>query len=203
MKVVASDQCKSELQFLAKRSSIGSNGERGSFFSLFKASYKTVLLIVIVASITVTVSALVAIMLSQSESEVYLPSLGTIKTIDVEVYSDPNGENKIDTLSWDELRIEAPSWDQVETSPQEVTVYVKSISNLKVTLTMSTTDWSPPEIEDYLTLTWDYNGAVLQPGEIIPITLTLSPSSTRDFVYYLVENEVTRFDVAIHFVAIE
>jgi hypothetical protein len=33
-------------------------------------------------------------MLSHSDDEIYLPSLGTVKTIEVETYWDPNGENR-------------------------------------------------------------------------------------------------------------
>ena len=55
----------------------------------------------IVAIASVASTTLVSMMLSHSDYELYVPSLGTIKTIDVELYWDPNGENKAETLSWD------------------------------------------------------------------------------------------------------
>ncbi len=172
-----------------------------SFFVFLKSSYKTVILIAIVAIISVASTTLVSIMLSDSDYDVYVPSLGTIKTIEVETYWDQNGENKRETLSWGEIKIEKLNWDEIKIDPLNTTVYVKSVSNFIVTLNLNITDWNPVEISDYLTISWDYNGTLIKPGEIIPVTMTLSASSTDAFIYYLVENEIKRFDVVIHIVA--
>lgn len=172
-----------------------------SFFGFLKSSYKTVILIAIVAIISVVSTTLLSIMLSYSDYDVYVPSLGTIKTLDVETYWDQNGENKRETLSWEEIKIEKISWDEIKVDPLNTTVYVKSVSNFKVTLDIFLTDWNPAEISDYLTISWDYNGALINPGEIIPVTMTLSASSSDAFINYLVENEIKQFEVLIHFVA--
>jgi hypothetical protein len=66
---------------------------------------------------------------------------------------------------------------------------------------MFLTDWNPVEISDYLTISWDYNGTLINPDEIIPVTMTLSASSSDDFVNYVVSNEIRRFDFVIHIVA--
>ncbi len=174
-----------------------------SFCRFLKHSYKTVILLVIVAVVSVAGSALVAIMLSDSGSEVYLPSVGTIKTIGVETYLDQNGESKIEALSWDEIKIEKLEWDEITMDPVQTTVYVKSVSNFRVTMDIFLTDWSPAEISDYLTLSWDYEGAEMDPGEIIPVNLTLSAPSTDAFIDYILENDIQSFEVSIHFVATE
>ena len=172
-----------------------------SFFVLLKSSYKILFLVAIVATIAVASTTLVSMMLSHSDYDIYLPSLGTIKTIDVEIYWDPNGENKTETLSWDEIKIEKLDWDEIKTGTVNTTVYVKSVSNFRVTLNMFLTDWNPEAISDYITISWDYNGTHLNPGEIIPVTMTLSASSSDDFINYLVSNEIRRFDLVIHIVA--
>jgi len=172
-----------------------------SFFVFLKSSYKILFLVAIVAIISVASTTLASILLSKSDSDVYLPSLGTIKTIGVEIYWDPNGENKTETLSWDEIKTEKLDWDEIKTGTVNTTVYVKSVSNFRVTLDMFLTDWNPVEISDYITISWDYNGTHLNPDEIIPVTMTLSASSSNDFINYIIENEINRFDVAIHFVA--
>lgn len=172
-----------------------------SFFCFLKASYKTLVLVAIVATISVASTTLVSIMLGSSDYDVYLPSLGTIKTLDVEVYWDQNGENRRETVSWDEIKIEKLDWDEITINPVDTTVYVKSVSNSRVTLNIFLTDWNPVEISDYLTISWDYNGAPIDPGEIIPVTMTLSASSSDDLINYLVENEIKQFEVFIHFVA--
>jgi hypothetical protein len=172
-----------------------------SFICFLKASYKTLVLVAIVAVISVATTSLVCIMLSHSDDEVYLPSFGTIKTIEVETYWDPNGENRRENLTWNEIQIQKLEGDEATMNQVNTTVYVKSVSNFRVTLNMSLTDWNPVEISDYLTISWDYNGTILDPGEIIPVTMTLSASSSDAFIDYLVENEITRFDVVIHIVA--
>ncbi len=172
-----------------------------SFGCFLKASYKTLVLVAIVAVVSVAISSLVAIMLSHSDDEVYLPSLGTIKTIGVETYWDQNGENRRENLTWNEIQIQKLEGDEVKMNQVNTTLYVKSVSNIRVTLNMSVTDWNPVEISDYLTISWDYNETILNPREIIPVTMTLSASSSNAFINYLVENEITRFDVVIHIVA--
>lgn len=174
-----------------------------SFCRLLKRSYKTVILLVIVAVASVAGSALIAMHLSNSRSELYLPSVATIKTIGVEIYGDPDGETQIEALSWDEIKIEKLEWDEITTNPIQTTVYVKSVSNFRVTVNIFLTDWSPEEISDKLTLSWDYEGAEMEPSEIIPVTLTVSVPSTDDFIDYLLENDIHSFEVSIHFVATE
>ena len=163
-----------------------------SIFRYLKASYKTIVVVAIVAIIAVASTSLVSMMLSHSDYDIYLPSLGTIKTIHVETYWDPNGENKRETLSWDEIE----TGKSVNT-----TLYIKSVSNSIVTLNLNLTDWNPEAISDYITISCDYNGTHLNPGEIIPVTMTLSAFSSDDFIDYLVSNEIRRFNFVIHIVA--
>jgi uncharacterized membrane protein len=42
-----------------------------------------------------------------------------------------------------------------------------------VTLTLSTQDWNPIEASSYMTLSWDYAGAILNSTETMSTTLTL------------------------------
>ena len=170
---------------------------------LSKFSIKIIVLVIIVAVVSVAVSALVAIMLSDSGSEIYLPSVGTIKTIGVETYQDRNGENKMDELTWAEITIEKQEWDEITMKPISSTVYVKSVSNFRVTMDIFLTDWTPVEISDYLTVLWDYKGEEMDPGDIIPVTITLSAPSSDAFIDYVLEHDLQSFSVSIHFVATE
>ena len=157
-----------------------------------KTSYKTVLLVAIVATASIVGTTLVSTMLSSPDSDVHVPGLATIKTLKVEIYWDANGVNKRETMNWGEIE----PWTSTNTI-----AYIKSASNFVVTLTFSLTDWNPVEISDYLTISWDYNGTLIEPGEIIPVTMTVSASSSDAFIDYLVDNEIKNFDVSIHFIA--
>lgn len=162
-----------------------------SFIAFLNSSKKTLLLIVIVAIASVAITSAVSILLSKT-SNLTVPSLGNIKTIGVEVYWDQNGENKTETINWDEI------W--LGTS-KNVTVYVRSTSNYKITINLNATDWVPDNLSDYMNLSWDYNGTLLSPGEVIPVTITLSVSYSQSFVSYLIAEDVQNFNFDIHIVA--
>ena len=164
-----------------------------SSIAFLNRSKKTLLLIIIIAIASVAVSSLISILLSKIHN-FDIPALGNIKTIGVEAYWDPNCENKTEALDWGTIWIG---------SSRNVTLYVRSISNYKVTLNLKATDWMPANISDYMTLSWDYNETTLNPGEIIPVTLTLSSSFSNSFIFYLIDNDVQSFSLDIHIVASE
>lgn len=164
-----------------------------SFIAFLRSSKKTLLLILIVAMASIAITTTISILLSKIDN-FNIPSLGNIKTIGVEAYWDPNRENKTETLDWGTI------W--IGTS-KNMTLYIRSVSNYKVTLNLNATNWIPANISDYMTLSWDYNGTQLNPSEIIQVTLTLSPSFSNSFVRYLIANDVKNFSLDIHIVASE
>lgn len=159
--------------------------------AFLNCSKKILLLIVIVAIVSVTVSTTIAVMLSKT-SNLTVPSLGTVKTIGVETYWDQNRENKTEEINWDEMWVGAS---------KNVTFYIRSTSNYKTTLKLNVTDWNPADVSDYMNLLWDYNGEKLDPGETIQVTLTLSIPSSPSFVRYLIDEKVQNFSFDIHIVA--
>jgi hypothetical protein len=161
------------------------------FKTFLNRSKKTLFLILIVALASVALTTTISIMLSKT-SNFTLPSLGTVKTIGVEVYWDQNLENKTETINWDEVWVG---------SSKNVTVYIRSISNNRIILNLNATDWNPTDVSDYMNLSWDYNGTLLNPGETIPVMLTLSIPSSYSFVKYLIDNDVQNFNVDIHIIA--
>ena len=161
------------------------------FKTFLNRSKKTLFLIFIVALASVALTTTISIMLSKT-SNFTLPSLGTVKTIGVEVYWDQNLENKTETINWDEVWVG---------SSKNVTVYIRSISNSQIILNLNATDWNPTDVSDYMNLSWDYNGTLLNPGETIPVMLTLSIPSSYSFVNYLIDNDVQNFNVDIHIIA--
>ncbi len=159
------------------------------FFS--SLSKNTLLLVVIVVILTIVITSVISILLINSRSDFYLPSFATIKTVDVEVYWDENCQNKTELISWNELEVG---------QSVNMTVYVKSVSNVMTSLNTHLTDWDPEELSDYLTFSTNYSGNKLAPKEVIPLKLTLSASSSDELVYYLVDNEIQAFNFSIHFV---
>jgi len=124
-------------------------------------------------------------------------------------YHDSDGDGFLDTTSIVES-VEAPKvtleifydsectnpvssidWGQVEPGDtSNATVYVKNLGDTGVNLYLNTQNWDPSEASQYISLDWNYTGVVLEPGERIPVqlTLTVSESATgiTDFSFEIV-----------------
>ena len=93
-----------------------------------------------------------------------ISNVGRIKAVGVGVYWDLNATNPCSSIDWGSLR------------PGDlagVTVYVKNVKNTNVTLSLNVTDWSPQNASQYLTLSWNYSGAMIQPAQVIAIQMAL------------------------------
>jgi len=150
-------------------------------------SRKTLLTIVVAVVATITGSSIVSVILS-TITGLQIPSFGTIKAVGVEAYWDKNIENRTMRIDWGTIGLG---------SQQDVTIYIRSISNVDTTLHLNTTDWIPAEISQYLTLLWNYDDETIHPRDIIQITLTLSASSSYSFFEYLITNAVKSFSFDI------
>jgi len=141
------------------------------------------LLIAITAVITLIVASLISIWLSKV-SDLSIPSLGTIKTLGLEAYWDRNLEDKAETFDWGVIR---------PRTLKNVTLYLRSISNIETTLNLTATNWNPANVSSFLSLSWNYKGTTMHPGEILEVTLTLSASSSYSFLLYLITSDVEEF----------
>ena len=164
-----------------------------SLIEFLYSSKRTIMLITITIIVTLVVSSLVSIWLTNN-SNLSLPSIGTIKTVGVEVYWDSDLENRTETINWETI--------QVGTS-KNFTVYIRSLSNVETTLVLDTTDWSPANLSQYVSFIWDYDGRILQPGEVIQVKFTFLSSYSRTFLFFLIDNNVKNFSFDIHVVASE
>jgi len=162
-----------------------------SLLALLRRHKKTLLLILIVSTATILISSSISILFSRF-SNLTLPGIGTIKTIGVEAYWDPNCENKTETIDWGTM------WPG---SSKNVTLYIRSVSNIKTILHLNISNVNPAVISEYLNLSWNYDGTLLNPGGIIQVTLFLSASQSEAFSRYLVANDVKDFSIDIHIVA--
>jgi len=90
-----------------------------------------------------------------------------MKMVGVEVYWDSDLTQPVAEIQWGKLE---PNENKT------VRIYVKSIANVPSTLNMTTENWQPPETSTYITLSWNYNGIILNPNDVLPIDLTLMVS---------------------------
>jgi len=97
-----------------------------------------------------------------------VPSSGSITAVGVGVYTDITCTTNCTSIDWGTL---APS------SSTTRTINVKNTGTIPVTLSMTTTNWTPSNANTYLTLTWNRENSVLAAGSSVSATLTLTASA--------------------------
>lgn len=83
------------------------------------------------------------------------------------VYWNPPCTDKVSSIEWGTLK---PG------SVKNVYVYVQNEVGEPQFLSMSTINWNPSKASNYITLSWNYTGRRIDPGEVLQIKLTLSVS---------------------------
>lgn len=97
-----------------------------------------------------------------------LSSTGSIQiqtTAEIGVYSNFQCTNPLTSLSWGTLE---PG------ESQAIVCYIKNEGSSALTLSMYPSAWNPPEAQNYLTLTWNYNGNPISTDASVQVTFTLS-----------------------------
>ena len=115
-----------------------------------------------------------------------LSSTGSIQiqtTAEIGVYSNFQCTTQLTSLSWGTLE---PGGSQA------IVGYIKNEGTTPLTLSMYPSGWNPTQAEDYLTLSWNYNGASLDPNEVVQVTFTL-------FVNESIEG-ITNFSFSVNIV---
>ena len=125
--------------------------------------------ILAIAMTGIVVSALAASLLSSYQT---VPNAGDVKAVGVGVYWDSDCTDNVTSIDWGFLEPGATA---------NVTVYIKNEGNIPVVLGMTTDNWDPTSASDYMTLSWNRESHVLNPGSVQAI-LTLSVSSEIDGV---------------------
>lgn len=130
-------------------------------------------------SVMILIIILAILFIAQSLTAQWVNAKASIrqpKGVGIAIYTDALGLNVCSNIDWNQNHDDNLKPGDVIPS----IIYVKNVGSTPVTLTL-TTNFSPSIAETYLAITWNYNNAMLQPNDIIPVTLTLtiSPSTTN------------------------
>lgn len=125
--------------------------------------------IIAVISTLALLLALNPLIFGMLTSTVQIQNAGTVKAVGVGVYWDSDCTNETGSISWGMLD---PG------SNKSYTVYIRNEGNTAESLSLNTEDWDPTNAQDYITLSWNYNGTILSPDQVIEVDLTLSVSSS-------------------------
>jgi hypothetical protein len=97
-----------------------------------------------------------------------ITSNGSIKSINVAVYSDSACTTALSSLSWG---IVSPGTSLTKT------IYIKNTGNSPLTLSTQAQNWIPTGVNNSITLTCNKENTVINPGSSISADLTLTVSS--------------------------
>jgi hypothetical protein len=94
----------------------------------------------------------------------HLPSSWNIAAINVGLYVDYACTQIVESVDWGDI-----------TPGESVTkiIYLKNTGNTQISLSMTTSNWSPSFANGPITLSWNKEGALLNPGEVTTATLIL------------------------------
>ena len=99
---------------------------------------------------------------------IHVAYAGSVKGIGVGIYQDQTCLNRPLLLDWG--HVEAGS-------NNTLTVYIKNECNSAVSLSLSTSNWTPSSSSSYISLNWNYSGQTLSANQVIPLKLTLTVDS--------------------------
>lgn len=91
----------------------------------------------------------------------------TIEKIGVGVYQDQNCEKTYDQIKWGTIDLGA-SVSQ--------TIYLKNELEYPAQFSLLVSRWTPTSALKYLVLSWNYSDQRVDPGQVIPVELTLALS---------------------------
>jgi hypothetical protein len=123
----------------------------------------------LIAAIAITGLFLTVISAGVLTTSTTLSSTGTITSVNVGVYSDSGCTQPLSSINWGSL---APGESTTRT------IYLKNTGTAPVTLSMTTTSWTPSNANTYLSLTWNRESYSLTAGNTVQAILTLMASSS-------------------------
>lgn len=101
-----------------------------------------------------------------------------IETPRIGVYSNSQCSEELSFMEWGNLFPEASN---------DIVGFVKNEGQMSCVLSLRTFNWVPSTAQNYLSLSWNYNGQTINPSEVVPITviISVSPNITgiRNFTF--------------------
>jgi len=97
-----------------------------------------------------------------------IQSYGIVEAVNVGVYWNSGCTNVTSTVSWGIL---SPG------NSKNITLYVKNEGSVSVKLSLVAQNWNPTNAPNYMGLSWNCEGQIVNSGSVITATLTLSVSS--------------------------
>ena len=119
---------------------------------------------VAVAAIMLLTTVFAALQANQTFS-----NTGALTTVNVGAFSDSGCTQALSTVDWGTM---------VPGSSANKTIYIKNTGTTMVSLSMTVNAWNPASASNYMALTWNREGTVLNVGNSVATSLMLTVSGS-------------------------
>ena len=175
------DRYEHGLEKVVQTSSLFSIGIFTKFMNFLqlknKAGFITTLIIIISIVSSISVTGLLQSTESVGSSGILVQTLPPTPPPPSQPPSPPEPRVEIDVYSDGECtsKLTQVEWGSIEAGGSiNRAMYVKNAGDAEVTLSLLTDSWDPAAAEEYMVVSWDYDGEKLRSGEVLEITLTLT-----------------------------
>ena len=114
--------------------------------------------------VTVTVFTFLLIGMLTLVFNVQLIESEPVEEVGIGVYWDFNCSEPISSVGWGSMK---PG------SSKNIPVFARNEGNESVTLSIATSNWNPPKAADFVNLTWNYTGEIIEESYVLPVNLSL------------------------------
>jgi hypothetical protein len=127
--------------------------------------YKSTALVVLVLSASTLIASTFALLTIQQN----IPGSGSIRGVGVGVYTNSVCNNPLSQVDFGLLDAG---------SQKDFTFYLRNEGNTDIALSMTAKNWNPTEAANYMSLTWNREGQLMEPDQVMScvLTLTVSPN---------------------------
>ena len=94
-----------------------------------------------------------------------IPSSATVKAVGVGIYKDINFTVSVTRIDWGIVEVG---------ESKNFSAYIVNRSNVPITLSMTTENWTPVNASNFITLTWNYGGTEIAVDGYVFVTFVLS-----------------------------
>ncbi len=116
-------------------------------------------------ALTYSIAGLVTLQKALAPKNESLLSSGNIAAQDLTIYADSNCSQVLESLNWGTIM----PGDNVTKE-----IKIKNTGDTPVVLNMTTTGWKPKNVDRQITVSWDKEGKVLNPHQMVKATLRLT-----------------------------
>jgi len=121
------------------------------------------------------ISIALMILIYKGSDTYFFNGLGLVKTNKVEVFLDVECTQKITSIDWGNL---------ISGSFYEKNIFIKNFNDKDIILSMYTDNWDPKYIMGSIIISWNQEGSIISPNQVISTILKLEISPKIKEVNY-------------------